>query len=195
MKRVSNILTILGVAVAAAAVTGAGVYYYTHKPVEQESGPVISTAPGSPDLPLPKARFALYYYSPDDGALVIEEREIAAPAGLEDRVRAVLSELAKDPERADLACPIAKDFALHAVFIDPAAKRLYLDLAGPLLPANDPGALEGWAAIQSCVNTICALSGEIGEVQFLRDGQPIAEPLAGWDLSEPFAPEAEYVRG
>jgi hypothetical protein len=139
----------------------------------------------------------LHFFDPQQDALALVRSSLSLarrPDNLPRLIRLAFESLQSPPPRAGILPAIPEGSLLEAVFVDPASRTAYLSLNEKWFRNHPGGAIEGWAAIYSIVNTVCSLSANIESVVFLKQGRSFRQGPGGWDFSRPFRPDDSRTR-
>lgn len=127
----------------------------------------------------------LFYANEEADGFRTEMREVPAEGGVEDQVRAVVTELIKGPEDEDLAATFPDGVALLQVFWIEETQTINLDFNRALVTNHPGGSTNEYYTIATLLKTIGANFPQIRLVQFLVDGYPV-ETIAGhYAVDEP----------
>jgi spore germination protein GerM len=125
----------------------------------------------------------LYFGDPDRVGLRPEERAVISGPSVNQRLAAVMQELARGSYSGGLPV-IPADTRLRNAFIDPWGIA-YLDFQRTLLGPRAQGDTGEWMAVASIVHTVCANFGEVSRIRFMIDGQSVTSLFGYIDLEEP----------
>lgn len=144
-------------------------------------------------VPVERQRLRLYFQTRDQGLLDAEEREVPGGAGLGERVRACLTELARGPAAESLRALLPPEAPVRHVFFD-GAGQVYVDF-GAAVRAELAGkdAESQRLAVFGIVNTLLANFAELATVQLLFQGSE-GPRLPGVDLDRPLEARFDLVR-
>lgn len=131
----------------------------------------------------------LFFNSPDEPGLVMEEREVAFSSDLSVQLRTVVAELVKGPKAGStLAATLPPQTQVLDVFVT-ARGVAYVDLSSEATKGHWGGVSEELRSVYSVVNSLTVNFPAIRRVQILVDDRP-AQTLAGHvDLSRPLMPD------
>ena len=127
----------------------------------------------------------LFYANDEADGFRTEMREVPAEGGVEDQVRAVVTELIKGPEDEDLAATFPDGVTLLQVFWIEETQTINLDFNRALVTNHQGGSTSEYYTIATLLRTIGANFPQVRLVQFLVDGYPV-ETIAGhYSVDEP----------
>jgi germination protein M len=127
----------------------------------------------------------LFYVNEEADGFRTEMREVPAEGGIEDQVKAVVTELIKGPENDDLVTTFPEGVALLQVFWVEGTQTVHLDFSRALVTNHQGGSTAEYYTIAILLRTIGANFPQIRLVQFLVDGYPV-ETIAGhYAVDEP----------
>jgi spore germination protein GerM len=134
----------------------------------------------------------LYFADAQGEHLVAEQRSVAAPVSLEERIEAAVKELLKGP-RASLVRTIPQSVELKDVRME-GDRVAWLNFSPSLVSAHPGGSTAELMTIYSIVNTVALNFSEVHKVGILVDGKRI-DTLAGHlDCRDPFAPDKTVIQ-
>ncbi len=148
--------------------------------------------PASDEEP-PEARRSinvrLFFNSPEQPGLVMEDRELGFSSDLSRQLRTVVQELVKGPAQGSaLLATLPPETRVLDVFVT-ARGVAYVDLSKEATQGHAGGVSEELRAVYSVVNTVTVNFPAIRRVQILVEDRP-AVTLAGHvDLSKPLPPD------
>lgn len=128
---------------------------------------------------------SLFFVNEQADGFRAEMREVPAEGGVEDQVKAVITELVKGPEDDDLVASIPEGAALHQVFWVEETQTIHLDFNRELVTNHQGGSTAEYYTIGTVLKTVGTNFPQIRLVQFLVDGYPV-ETIAGhYAVDEP----------
>jgi spore germination protein GerM len=136
----------------------------------------------------------LYFMDAEYKQLVIERRPIEPAVLIPDRVKIALQALIEGPTTHRLISTIPDGTRLESVFWNEADARVYVSFSEQLLTHHPGHTLSEWGTIYAIVNTVCAQSDAIREVQILINGETIQDTNTVWDWSLPFEKDDTFVQ-
>jgi spore germination protein GerM len=120
----------------------------------------------------------LFFVSSEADRLLSETHEIAVEEGLEEQVKAVITELINGPEDKKKVSSIPEGTEVLQVFWDEGSQTIFLDMNRAFV-SNHPGGSAGeYFTISMLVKTIGANFPQVKNLQLLVDGYPV-ETIAG----------------
>jgi spore germination protein GerM len=133
----------------------------------------------------PGEEISVWFASPQEDALVSEQRRIPPGAKPIDRAKAALQELIAGPKGEALRT-LPTEVKVRELFID-SQGTAYVDFAEALSRNHPGGSWSEMLTIRSIMQTLAANNPEIKQVQILIEGRE-ADTLAGHiDIRRPFA--------
>jgi len=127
----------------------------------------------------------LFYANEEADGFRTEMRDVPAEGGIEDQVKAVVTELVKGPEDDDLAATFPEGVVLLQVFWVEETQTINLDFNRALVTNHQGGSTAEYYTIATLLRTIGANFPQVRLVQFLIDGYPV-ETIAGhYAVDEP----------
>jgi sporulation and spore germination protein len=145
----------------------------------------VSAVPAGP-APSERRRIRLFFPQDSGDTLKEQEREFAPQGSLVADVKAVLRALASGGGPGFVA-PLPPGLEIRQAYLD-AVGILYLDFGkGVQAVFGGPGS-QSDLALSAIVTTLTTTFSEIKRVQFLSEGQELAEVIGGVDLRRPVAP-------
>ncbi|HSB68617.1 MAG TPA: GerMN domain-containing protein [Candidatus Methylomirabilis sp.] len=145
------------------------------------AGPLpVSPAPGE------HRRIRLFFPQESGEVLKEQERELGLRGRLTEDVRAVLNALAAGGGPG-VRPPVPQGLEIRQAFLD-GVGILYLDFGKGILAVIGAPSSGSALALSAIVTTLTTSFTEIKRVQFLSEGQELAEGIGGLDLRRPVAP-------
>jgi len=147
--------------------------------------PVVADEPGGAHRSI---NVRLFFNSPTEPGLVMEEREVPFSSDLPLQLRGVVEQLAAGPKTGSELLPtLPPGTRVLEVFVTGRGVA-YVDLSGEATKGSG-GVSEELRAVYSVVNSVAANFPAIKRVQILLDDRP-AQTLSGHvDLSRPLPPD------
>ncbi|MCD6575184.1 GerMN domain-containing protein [Candidatus Aerophobetes bacterium] len=136
----------------------------------------------------------LYFSTPDEQFLVPVKRRIIfdKEQSVNDKVRRVVEELIKGPEKEFLSPTLPQEAKIRAVYIK--EDIIYIDFT-PSLAKNHPGGTSAeLMSVYSIVNTLLENFPSYSRVQILIEGTPHKTLVGHIDIRGPFKKNTEIIK-
>jgi germination protein M len=133
----------------------------------------------------------LYFESPDEGALVPEERSVPLAGDLARQLQAVLKELVRG-STTGLRPTLPPATKVLEVFVS-ARGVAYLDFSPEARQASGGGSKSELLVVYSIVNSVTANFPAVKKVQILVEDKPVRTLGGHVDLSRPLGPDMTFL--